>query len=288
MTKTQTPLTLGLGILSAMSLLAGSAQAQTPSEPFHILLTNDDGIGSPGLQVLAEALRAVGEVHVVAPCGERSGSSASVLLRQEIELREVRRDGVMLGRCVDATPAGAVLFAITTLAPDTGFDLVVSGINRGANVGDLSHMSGTVGGAMTGAFYGVPAVAASLGSGRSTYEYPARFVTAFVEELKQRPAMPGIVFSINVPNLPEADIGGVTIAEMGGSYMRFTYEEVEGEGDSRHFRPNIQLETAFPDGSDTEAFMNGMITITPMVFDWTAHSLVDQLRGWSLSHEVRR
>jgi 5'-nucleotidase len=266
----------------------GAVPARAQVDTFHILLTNDDGIESPGIQVLAEKLRAVGEVHLVAPCGERSGSSASVNLRQAVELRDVERDGVPLGQCVNSTPAGAVLFAVTTLAPEGGFDLVLSGINRGANVGDLSHMSGTVGGAMLGGFYGIPAVAASLGTGRGGFDYAARFVAEFVEELKGRPAMPGIVFSINVPNVPEADIAGVRIVEMGGSYMRFNYDEVEGEGEGRHFRPRIESETAFPEGSDTQAFMANSITITPLLFDWTAKVLVDQLRGWGLTQQVGR
>ncbi|MFQ5739850.1 MAG: 5'/3'-nucleotidase SurE, partial [Acidobacteriota bacterium] len=137
---------------------------------------------------IAEKLRSVGRVHVIAPCGERSGSSMSVALRDELQLRAVEREGRQLGHCVDTTPAGAVLLAVTSLAPDTGFDLVVSGINRGANVGDLSHMSGTVGGAMAGALYGVPAIAASLGGGRD-FDYPARFVAAFVEEVKRHPPL---------------------------------------------------------------------------------------------------
>jgi 5'/3'-nucleotidase len=208
--------------------------AQTDS--FHILLTNDDGIESQGIQVLAERLRAVGQVHVVAPCGERSGSSMSVALREELQLRPVRRDGNLLGHCVNTTPAGAVLLAITTLSPDTGFDLVVSGINRGANVGSVAHMSGTVGGAMTGAFYGLPAVAASLGAGGTDFDYSARFVAALVEELKQRPAMPGIVLSINIPNATEAEIAGVTIAKMGRSYLQFEYDELQDGPDGRNFR----------------------------------------------------
>jgi hypothetical protein len=152
----------------SVPLFVSTASAQTDS--FHILLTNDDGIESQGIQVLAEKLRAVGEVHLIAPCGERSGSSMSLALRDELQLRPVQRDGNTLGHCVNTTPAGAVLLAITTLAPDTGFDLVVSGINRGANVGNVSHGSGTVGAAMMGT---------------------ARFVAGFVEGTQATPRHAG-------------------------------------------------------------------------------------------------
>jgi len=141
---------------------------------------------------------------------------------------------------------------------------------------------------MAGAFHGLPAVAASLGTGGADFDYAARFVAELVEELKQHPALPGIVLSINIPNVSETEIAGVTIAKMGGSYLQFEYEELQAGPDGRHFRPRIGLETSFPDGSDTEAFMRNMITITPLLFDWTAYSVLDQLRGWALSPEVAR
>jgi 5'-nucleotidase len=272
--------------ISFVAFFARSADGQTDS--YHILLTNDDGIESPGIQVLAEKLRAVGEVHVFAPCDQRSGSSMSVALGDELHLRPIERDGNTLEHCVDTTPAGAVMLAITTLSPDGGFDLVVSGINRGANVGTASHMSGTVGAAMMGAFYGLPAVAASLRASSTDFDYSARFVAQFVEELRQRPAMPGTVFSINIPRATEAEIAGVTVAKMGGIHLQVAFEELQDGRDDRRFRPRIGLETNFPDESDTEAFMRDMITVTPLLFDWTAYSVLDQLRGWALSHEVAR
>ena len=141
---------------------------------------------------------------------------------------------------------------------------------------------------MMAAFYGLPAVAASLGTGSADFDYSARFVAAFVEKLRQRPPMPGIVLSINIPKASEAEIAGVTVAKMGGSYLQFAYEELQNGRDDRRFRPRIGLETNFPDESDTEAFMRDMITVTPLLFDWTAYSVLDQFRGWALSHEVAR
>lgn len=272
-------------IIATVASLAAPARAQT--EPFDILLTNDDGIESTGIQALAEALGAVGRVHLVAPCGERSGASMSVALRDELELRPVERDGEILGHCVDTTPAGAVILAITALAPEEGYDLVVSGINRGANVGAASHMSGTVGGAMAGALYGLPAVAASLGGG-ADFDYAARFVAGFVADMKQRPALPGVVLSINLPRATEEETSGVLVAPMGNNYLTFAYQEQEPGADGRRFRPRIGLATSFADGSDTEAFMNGMITITPLRFDWTAHDMIEQLRQWGVTHELSR
>jgi broad specificity polyphosphatase/5'/3'-nucleotidase SurE len=100
--------------------------------------------------------------------------------------------------------------------------------------------------------------------------------------------MPGIVFSINIPQATEAEIAGVTVAKMGGSYLQFEYEELEEGPDGRNFRPRIGLGTSFPEGSDTEAFMGDMITVTPLLFDWTAHSVMDELKRWGLSPDVAR
>jgi 5'-nucleotidase len=269
-----------------VALLSRSAYGQT--DAFHILLTNDDGIESPGIQALAEELATVGQVHLVAPCGERSGSSMSVALRDMLHVRPVQQEDKTLGHCVDTTPAGAVMLAITALSPEGGFDLVVSGINRGANVGTASHMSGTVGGAMMGAYYGLPSIAASLGSSGMDFDYSARFVATFIQEMKQRPSQPGVVFSINIPKATEVEIAGVAVEKMGGSHLRFAYEESQAGPEQRVFRPRIGLATGAPEGTDTEAFMSDMITITPLLFDWTAYPALDEVKGWALRHVLAR
>ncbi len=254
--------------------------------PYHILVTNDDGIGSPGIQMLADSLRDVGAVTVVAPCGQMSGSSMSVQLGRDKRLMPVSDENGTWGHCVEATPADAAMIALEGLAPEGGFDLVVSGINAGANTGDLGHMSGTVGAAMMGAYYGVPAVAASLGGQEMDFGYPAAFMARFVERLRQRPPLPGIVLSVNFPAAREDAIAGVAVGRMGGSYIRFGYEEVEPEEGVRVFRPTFTPADAQPPGSDTEAFVGGMISIAPLRFDWTDDAVLDDLASWGLDHRL--
>lgn len=253
-----------------------------PADPYHILVSNDDGIASPGVQQLADALRTVGDVTVVAPCGQRSGSGMSIRLDLEKRLTPYQEDGETRGHCVDATPAGAVLVAIDALAPEGGFDLVVSGINAGANVGSVAPMSGTVGAAMMGAYKGVPAVAASLGDYRAGFGYPAAFVARFVEELKGRAPLPGIVFSINFPTGAEDEIAGVAVGRMGGGPFGFGFEEADAEDGVRVFRPRFGPAGTPPPGSDGEAFGAGMITVTPLRFDLTAEAMLDELASWEL------
>jgi 5'/3'-nucleotidase len=267
--------------LVASALSAAPARAQ--SADYHILITNDDGIESPGIQALAATLAELGQVHVVAPCGEESGAGMSVALRDELHLRAVEKDGMAIGDCVDTTPAGAALLAITTLAPEGGYDLVVSGINRGANVGTASHMSGTVGAAMMGAMYGIPAVAVSLGDPRQGYDFAAAFTARFVEEMRTHEPVPGVVFSINLPRGTAGGSAGVAVAPMGGIHLTFAYDEGPATDGARVFRPRIAPANEAPVGSDTEAYFQGKITITPLAFDWTARDVLGRLRGWDLA-----
>ena len=153
--------------------------------------------------------------------------------------------------------------------------------------GEASHMSGPVGGAMVGALYQIPAIAASFGARSLDFSYAARFVAHSAEELRSRSVVPGVVFSINFPQATEAETRGAAVSEMGGMHLTLGYAEVEGS-EERRFRPQIGLATGGPAGSDTEAYLSNMITITPLLFDWTAHSLVEEMRGWGLSKEVGR
>lgn len=278
---------LGLLALSALFVVTLANPVAGQSDAYHILLTNDDGIESEGIQALANLLGTIGQVHLIAPCGEQSGASMSVALRAELEVRRVEAEGRALGRCVNTTPAWATWLAVTALAPPEGFDLVVSGINRGANVGTASHMSGTVGAAMMGTLHGIPGVAASLGSG-ADFAYSARFVTRFVSELKARGPEPGVVYSINIPHASEAEISGVDVRKMGGSPFGIGFQEVESEAPVQRFRPRFGPPTAGPSGSDTEGYLEDMITITPLRFDWTAHPLIDELKAWMPSHRLGR
>ena len=273
---------------------AAPAQAADGTSPYRILVTNDDGIDSPGIRALAAALGAVGEVTVVAPCGQQSGTSMSIGLNREIRLRTSEA-----GYCVDATPAGAVLFAARVLAPESGFDLVVSGINVGANIGEVSHMSGTIGAAMMGAYLRVPAVAASQGGPPGGFEHAAGVVARFVAELRRRGPEAGIVHSLNFPSATAAGTRGIAARPMGGTYFGIDYEEVTGEpgegaeaaadseaagdaGGERRFRPAFGPPDPIPAGSDTEAHNEGLITITPLRFDWTDLPTVEALEMWDL------
>lgn len=275
------------GVVACGGGAGSEAPANAPDDtsPYHILVTNDDGIDSPGIQALATALRAVGEVTVVAPCGQQSGTSMSITIDQEFRVRTTPA-----GSCVNATPASAVRLAVSELAPESGFDLVVSGINIGANVGEISHMSGTVGAAMMGAYLRMPAVAASRDGSPGGFEHAAGVVARFVAELRRRGPEIGIVYSLNFPVATAAETRGIAARPMGGSYFGIDYEEVAGElgeggdaaGSERRFNSVFVPPDPSPAGSDTEAYNDGLVTITPLRFDWTDRATVEALEGWDL------
>ena len=136
---------------------------------------------------------------------------------------------------------------------------------------------------MAGAFHGIPAVAASLGSPATDFDYAASFVAGFVRELRSRSTEAGIVYSINIPKERPEDIEGVVVAPMGGSFIEVAYEEIQGEAEGRRFRPRFGPPRPYPAGSDSQAFSDDMITITPLDFDWSAHELIETIKAWGLA-----
>lgn len=232
-------------------------------EPYRILVTNDDGIEAPGIQALSKELRKVGEVIVVAPSRNRSGSSMSVSSGVKFQAEKHEKDGKLFGYGVNGTPADAVFFGILEIAKGKKIDLVVSGINRGHNVGKRAHFSGTVGAAMTALLWGIPAVAVSLDSKANDYTFAAQYTARFVSQLKRRGFPKNVILSINIPAATQDEIKGVVPARMGRSF--------------------ISLSEGFESDTDSHAYQQRMITITPLRFDWTDYEVLDKLRTWNLT-----
>jgi len=176
------------GLLTAAALIVLTTGPTETQQRFRILVTNDDGIETAGIQTLAESLRSVADEVVVAPDGNRSGTSHATS-GAPLVVREFRDGSRSLGYGVSGFPADAVRFGLIELGGDHGFDLVVSGINVGANVGNVSHLSGTVGAAMEAIYQGVPAIAVSQEAADTDYALAAAFVTRLVEQLERRNMM---------------------------------------------------------------------------------------------------
>ena len=268
---------LNLFITASCFLFAMSSTAQN----FRILVTNDDGIESPLLISLAQALSKLSNIEVVvsAPSENQSGSSHSSI-GGPLTVRQAKIGGVTEAYSVSGRPADAVRFGLSQLGKGQDFDLVVSGINRGANVGDVSHLSGTVGAAMEAVFQGEPAIAVSQEINGVDTVSSTQFVIELVERYMVDQIQEGTIISVNIP---AGKHKGIAIRPMGDSYLDTTnYELISTSDSGQIYKRNIALQVSENDETDTFAYQNGYITVTPLKFDWTSYESLEQIRGWNL------
>lgn len=242
-----------------------------------ILVSNDDGYQAPGIRALAAALREVAEVVVVAPDRDRSGASNSLTLKRPLSV-VAHGDGVS---SVDGTPTDCVHVAITGLLDDEP-DMVVSGINAGANMGDDVLYSGTVAAAMEGRFLGLPALAVSLCSYSPEHcDTAARVAVTLVERLRCQPLPADTILNVNVPALPWERLAGFQATRLG---HRHRAEAVIRSEDPRG-RPIYWIGAAGPEddagpGTDFHAVRSGYVSVTPIQVDLTRYTALDQVAHW--------
>lgn len=243
-----------------------------------ILLTNDDGIHAEGLRNLKTAMGRLGKVSIVAPESEQSAVGHSITLQDPVRVREVTRDGVFYGHAVRGTPADAVKLALYSLLPRLP-DLVVSGINDGANVGINVLYSGTVSAATEAAVLGVPAMAVSLDQKKDPIFTRA---LPLIESLARRVLTyglpPGIALNVNVPALPLDEIRGVKLTRQGMFKYQERYEQREDpRGNVYYWLSGETLPDEADEASDLYALKTGYVSVTPLLSDLTAHSQTEQL-----------
>jgi 5'-nucleotidase len=245
-----------------------------------VLVSNDDGVDAPGIRILAEGLREAGhEVLVVAPDRDRSGASNSLTL--DMPVRVVRHDASTWR--VYGTPTDCVHVAITGML-DVEPDLVVSGINNTANLGDDVIYSGTVAAAMEGRFLGLPAVALSLAStdhrGRH-YETAARAAVEIIARLAIDPLPADTIHTVTVPDMPWDDVRGFEATRLGN---RHRAEPCVPQADPRGrtwwwIGAAGAAQDAGP-GTDFHAVRDGHISITPIHVDLTRFQALEQVSSW--------
>ncbi len=259
-----------------------NSSALVAAEDYRILISNDDGVDSPLIHALSVGLATLPgvEITVSAPDGNRSGSSQST----DGGSRTVKQssfDGGITTYAIDGRPADAVRFGLLHLAKDKPFDLVVSGINIGSNVGDVSHLSGTVGAAMEAIMRGVPAIAVSQDTSGVDTSVTVDLTRQLVVRYMRDGAPDGVVVSINVPS---GELKGVVVRPMGEAYITSSPFALEStEGNSSVYETHYIRQKATNPKSDTYAYQNGYATLTPLKFDWTAHEMIEEVESWGLS-----
>jgi 5'-nucleotidase len=244
-----------------------------------VLISNDDGIEAPGIKALEAALLSLGEVTVVAPDRDRSGASNSLTLDMPIRISKLDERHIR----VAGTPTDCVHLALSALLDFTP-DIVVSGINNSANMGDDTLYSGTVAAAMEGRFLGLPAVAVSLCSKNHRgvhYASAGEAARRVVQRLRQEPLPADTLLNINVPDLPWSEIKGFAVTRLG---QRHRSEPSIGQTDPRG-RPIYWIGPAGPEsdggpGTDFDAVRRGFVSITPITVDLTKLSAMESVRSW--------
>ncbi len=239
-----------------------------------ILLTNDDGIGAPGLWAAVEGLRQVGEVFVVGPNKEQSGVGSSLTLHSSVRVTGEPVDPYLKGDSngrypvtafsVEGTPGDSCVLALESLVE--GVDLVVSGINAGSNLGWDVMVSGTVGGAIQGYVRGYPTIAISVGAVvNPQFEGAGRLLQMIAQRLMDSPPHSNCFLNVNVPNVPLDRIGGLKVTQMGRrSYGESVREEGDGTDKRYWISRNRPMYGEPIDGTDIWALKNNFISITPL------------------------
>ena len=245
-----------------------------------ILVTNDDGYQSEGIQALAAALRELGDVTIVAPMLEASAIGHALTLRQPLRLEPIA-DRVF---AVDGTPTDCVNLAVAQVFKGLP-DLVVSGINKGFNVGDDVTYSGTVAGALEGALLGIPAIAVSIRSTRGDYDFShaARAAVSMADVMLRRP-LPARTF-LNI-NVPKGQPNGYRVTvQAKRNHVTSVAERHDPKGRPYYWLEEGQHEWQPHPRSDYQAVRDGYISVTPMQPDWTAHDALASVEALAAEQE---
>jgi len=250
-----------------------------------ILLSNDDGIHSPGIHILAETLRSIGDVYIIAPDRERTAASHALTLHKPLRIEEIG-DRVY---SVNGTPTDCVNLAINGILPGRP-DIVVSGINKGGNLGDDVTYSGTVSAAFEGTLLGVPSFAISqVAEGNYKFETAARIALYLTLLIKEESLPPGVLLNVNVPNLDMKDIKGVKITRQGKRVYdeNSIIEKIDPRGKKYYWIGGSRLSWEKTEDSDFSAIEKGMVSITPLRLDLTEYNALKTLHGWETVLEKR-
>jgi 5'-nucleotidase len=242
-----------------------------------ILVSNDDGYFSPGIALLAERLASLGEVTVVAPERDRSGASNSLTLDRPLT---VRRSASGF-RYIDGTPTDCVHLALTGLV-DPLPDIVVSGINFGANMGDDTIYSGTVAAAMEGYLFGIPSFAVSLASKAGKhFETAAAVAVDLVKRATRLPFTVPLLLNINVPDVALADLGGVEATRLGRRHKAEPVVKVQTpRGETAYWIGAAGGEQDAGPGTDFHAVAAGRVSVTPLQIDLSQHQQLPLVADW--------
>ncbi len=250
----------------------------------NILLTNDDGIYAEGLWALYEKFVRRHSVTVVAPDRERSAVGHGITLYQPLRTTLININSGHTGYAVNGTPADCVKIGLMEIL-DAKPDMVISGINPGANVGVNINYSGTVAAAKEAALYRIPAIAVSLqGCLAADYDYAAHFTAILAENVYKKGLPFGTILNVNIPDIPTDKIEGVRISRQGTAlYSEYVDKRVDPRNRTYYWH-GYDSKTSFDDPEiDGAVLDDNFISITPIKCDMTDYNMLDELKRWNIT-----
>ncbi|MGH1364245.1 MAG: 5'/3'-nucleotidase SurE [Calditrichia bacterium] len=250
-----------------------------------ILVSNDDGIQSPGILALARAMQPLGDTRVIAPDKERSAVGHAITISHPLRAKEFERGGNFFGHAIDGTPADCVKLGVKAIL-EREPDLVVSGINHGANTGINVHYSGTVSAAKEGTILGIPSIAFSMTHFRhSTDMSVAEEVATIIAAKVLEHGLPeGTVLNVNIPPVPREEIRGIKITEQGKGRFEEAFEKrIDPMNRTYYWLGGSKLTLDTDEKMDDVATTNSYVSVTPLHYDLTHRKMIPTLEKWNLS-----
>jgi len=256
---------------------------QQPGRRLRILVSNDDGIDAPGIYQLVQELRKIGDVVVVAPDKQQSAVGHAITMNFPLRAKEFKKNGVFFGYAVEGTPADSVKLAVKALLKKKP-DLLVSGVNHGANTAISIIYSGTVSAATEGTILRIPSIAVSLTTyGPPDFRYAAKFARKLASLVAKKGLPEGTLLNVNVPPLPEKEIKGVVMTRQGRAVWNDTFDIRRDPANKEYYWLTGALEDSDVGLEfDQSAVRNDYISVTPIHYDLTDYKMLDEKDRWGV------
>lgn len=248
-----------------------------------ILVTNDDGIYSSGIAALADALKEIAEVIVVAPSEEQSAVGHGITMKNPLRVTKYHKNGSFFGYAVEGTPADCVKMGIRNIMGESP-DLVISGINHGSNTAINIIYSGTVSAAREAAIMDVPAIAISVTShDAKDFRYAGKVAKLLAQKVIEHRLPRGTLVNVNVPNFPENEIAGILVTEQSKAKWDDIYEKrTDPFGKDYYWLTGKLVEIENENQSDQFAIKNKFVSVTPIHFDLTDYDTFEKMKSWEI------
>lgn len=259
------------------------SEKRTPKKELSILVSNDDGIDSAGIYAVVQELKNVGQVHVVAPDKQQSAVGHAITVNYPLRAVPFQKNGEFFGYAVEGTPADAVKLGVRFLLKEKP-DILVSGINHGSNTAINIIYSGTVSAATEGTILGIPSIAVSLTSYKSSdFSYAARFAAKLVSLVAEKGLPEGTLLNVNVPAIPEHEIKGVLITRQGVSKWDDSFDVRRDPANREYFwLTGKMLVVDVDDDIDQVAVRDNYVSVTPIHYDLTDREMLDRMKDWNI------